>query len=63
VLLMRNVLLLQFCSANKHAMISKRYLFTVKTIFVGKYRGRIPLSFLYIRQFVAKDTPFVRFFA
>ena len=25
--------------------------------------GRISLSFLYIRQFVAMDTPFVRFFA
>jgi hypothetical protein len=25
--------------------------------------GRISLSFLYIRQFVAKDTPFIRFFA
>jgi hypothetical protein len=33
-------------------------LFSV-AIFVGKYRGRIPLSFLYIRQFAAEGTPFV----
>ena len=34
-----------------------------KRSFIGKYRGSISLSFLYIRQFVAKDTLFVRFFA